>query len=410
MEALLKASEASGLMGVSMRHVRRMAQSGALSYQIHMNAQNRPEYLFPLSSLPDAAQQKYFAEHAPAALPAAAPAKAKKADKPAACKPLEAYTAEERGEIGYWITTVDRWQTYRNKAGTKKAECDEKFVLLCRMEEPDRQISVETLYRKWAAIREGDYGALVDMRGKARKGMSKMPEAIERVFLSLFLDESQLPVPRCIALTEEWAQQNMPEAMPLPGYHTFYRKAKAVPYPVMVLCRMGEKKYYDLCSPYIRREYESISNLTKVMKDTTRWAKETLGLTIKSAWDIIHFASFDAERQQNKRRKAGSHQRTPGLDMMGYVVRRTYTIIRGRNFVKLRRAILRAQRDLDALGYVPWWRAQRIMSQWGEIKHSDSRGFCQKYNVYKIIRAAKRSVSWHSKQLLLKEQAHGAVC
>lgn len=115
-------------MGVSMRHVRRMAQSGALSYQIHMNAQNRPEYLFPLSSLPDAAQQKYFAEHAPAALPAAAPAKAKKADKPAAvCKPLEAYTAEERGEIGYWITTVDRWQTYRNKAGTKKAECDEKI-------------------------------------------------------------------------------------------------------------------------------------------------------------------------------------------------------------------------------------------------------------------------------------------
>lgn len=94
------------------------------------------------------------------------------------------------------------------------------------MEEPDRQISVETLYRKWGAIREGDYGALVDMRGKARKGMSKMPEAIERVFLSLFLDESQLPVPRCIALTEEWAQQNMPEAMPLPGYHTFYRKAK----------------------------------------------------------------------------------------------------------------------------------------------------------------------------------------
>lgn len=82
MEALLKASEASALMGVSMRHVRRMAQSGALSYQIHMNAQNRPEYLFPLSSLPDAAQQKYFAEHAPAALPAATPAKAKRLTSP----------------------------------------------------------------------------------------------------------------------------------------------------------------------------------------------------------------------------------------------------------------------------------------------------------------------------------------
>lgn len=279
MEALLKASEAAALMGVSARWVQAMAKKGSYSnVRVQANSRGRDIYLIPLSSLPDAAQQKYFAEHAPAALPAATPAKAKKADKPAAvCKPLEAYTAEERGEIGYWITTVDRWQTYRNKAGTKKAECDEKFVLLCRMEEPDRQISVETLYRKWAAIREGDYGALVDMRGKARKGMSKMPEAIERVFLSLFLDESQLPVPRCIALTEEWAQQNMPEAMPLPGYHTFYRKAKAVPYPVMVLCRMGEKKYYDLCSPYIRREYESINANDFWVGDTHTLDVESIG-------------------------------------------------------------------------------------------------------------------------------------
>ena len=123
----------------------------------------------------------------------------KKADKPAAvCKPLEAYTAEERGEIGYWITTVDRWQTYRNKAGTKKAECDEKFVLLCRMEEPDRQISVETLYRKWAAIREGDYGALVDMRGKARKGMSKMPEVLREFFCHFFLMKVSFPCPAAL--------------------------------------------------------------------------------------------------------------------------------------------------------------------------------------------------------------------
>lgn len=278
MEALLKASEAAALMGVSARWVQVMAKKGGYSnVRVQANSRGRDIYLIPLSSLPDAAQQKYFAEHAPAALTAVAPAKAKKADRPAACKPLEAYTAEERGEIGYWITTVDRWQTYRNKAGTKKAECDEKFVLLCRMEEPDRQISVETLYRKWAAIREGDYGALVDMRGKARKGMSKMPEAIERVFLSLFLDERQLPVPRCIALTEEWAQQNMPEAMPLPRYHTFYRKAKAVPYPVMVLCRMGEKKYYDLCSPYIRREYESINANDFWVGDTHTLDVESMG-------------------------------------------------------------------------------------------------------------------------------------
>lgn len=51
MEALLKASEASALMGLSVRHVQRMAKSGELPYQTHMNERNRPEYLFPLSSL-----------------------------------------------------------------------------------------------------------------------------------------------------------------------------------------------------------------------------------------------------------------------------------------------------------------------------------------------------------------------
>ena len=128
LEALLKASEAAALMGVSARWVQVMAKKGGYSnVRVQANSRGRDIYLIPLSSLPDAAQQKYFAEHAPAALTAVAPAKAKKADRPAACKPLEAYTAEERGEIGYWITTVDRWQTYRNKAGTKKAECDEKI-------------------------------------------------------------------------------------------------------------------------------------------------------------------------------------------------------------------------------------------------------------------------------------------
>lgn len=279
MEALLKVSEVVNLTGVSAQYIRRMAKEGRYAnVRTQSNSRGRDAYLIPLSSLPDAAQQKYFAEHAPAALPTATPAKAKKADKPAAvCKPLDAYTAEERGEIGYWLTTIDRWQTYRNKAGAKKAECDEKFVLLCQMESPKRQISVQILYRKWAAIREGDYGALVDMRGKARKGTTKLPQAVEQMFLTLYLNESQLPLPRCIELTEEWTRQNMPEAMPLPSYYTFYRKAKTVPYPVMVLCRMGDKKYYDLCSPYIRREYESIHANDFWVGDTHTLDVESMG-------------------------------------------------------------------------------------------------------------------------------------
>lgn len=275
LEALLKASEASRLLGVSMRHVRRLAQAGKLPCQVHLNAQNRPEYLIPLSALPEQAQKKYMDQHRPA--PAAAPMKKGAKGTSAATRPLESYSAEERAEISYWLAMVDRWQEYRRKAGGRKAECDEKFVLLRQLEEPERQISVETLYRKWAAVRDGNLEALVDKRGKARKGKTVLPPEIEQEFLSLFLDEAQLPIPRCVALTEQWARENMPTALPLPSYHTFYRKAKAVPYAVTVLCREGEKAYYDKCSPYIRREYESISANDFWIGDTHTLDVESMG-------------------------------------------------------------------------------------------------------------------------------------
>ena len=83
LEALLKASEAAALMGVSARWVQVMAKKGGYSnVRVQANSRGRDIYLIPLSSLPDAAQQKYFAEHAPAALPAAAPAKEKRLTSP----------------------------------------------------------------------------------------------------------------------------------------------------------------------------------------------------------------------------------------------------------------------------------------------------------------------------------------
>lgn len=276
MEALLKAAEVSTLMGLSLRHVQRLTKSGKFPYQVHTNAQNRPEYLIPLSALPEQAQKKYIEQHRPAA-PAAPTKRGGKKPTSDTARTLESYSADERAEISYWMAMVDRWQQYRRKAGGHKAECDEKFVLLRQLEEPGRQISVETLYRKWAAIRAGDLDALVDKRGKARKGKTVLLPEIEQEFLSLYLDEAQLPIPRCVALTEQWARDNMPTALPLPSYHTFYRKAKAVPYAVTVLCREGEKAYYDKCSPYIRREYESIAANDYWIGDTHTLDVESMG-------------------------------------------------------------------------------------------------------------------------------------
>ena len=144
--------------------------------------------------------------------------------------------------------------------------------------------------------------------------------------------------------------------------------------------------------------FGQISNLVRAVKKTTKWAKDTLGLEIKSVWAINHLADYSTEKRYRKANAQGCRKRTPGVDMVGYVVRRTYTIVRGRTFIRFRRQFIRGSRDLTRLGYIPWWRAQVIIAGWGWIKNSNSRRFCKKYNAYEIVRAAKHSVSWYARR------------
>ena len=118
MEALLKVAEAAALQGVSVRWVRKKASEGHYAgIQVRTNAQNRPEYLIPLASLPEPSQRKYIEQHRPAP---AAPART--ASKSPAARPLESYSGEERAEISYWLTMVDRWQQYDYTAAAQAAD------------------------------------------------------------------------------------------------------------------------------------------------------------------------------------------------------------------------------------------------------------------------------------------------
>ena len=110
---------------------------------------------------------------------------------------------------------------------------------------------------------------------------------------------------------------------------------------------------------------------------------------------MVPLASFEDEKAARK-----SHQRTPGVDMMGYVVRRTYTTVRGRIFVRIRRQLLRAGRELNQLGFVPWWRAQTLTSYGGWIRYSDSRRFCESCGYDRIRAAGRLSLSRHFKEAI----------
>ena len=121
----LNTSEVADLAGVSIRHVRRLAQEAKLSYTMGKNERNRPEYLFPLSSLPTDIQRRWYAQHGEKAetteLLTATDQGA--TDKPGAVrktpgkKPLDEYTVVEREQIAFWMNTVAEWREFRQGGG-----------------------------------------------------------------------------------------------------------------------------------------------------------------------------------------------------------------------------------------------------------------------------------------------------
>lgn len=145
--------------------------------------------------------------------------------------------------------------------------------------------------------------------------------------------------------------------------------------------------------------YGDVSKLKKAMKKATIWAHDKFGLKIKDIWQFYQVASFDEERENLEERRKGSKKRTPGVDMMGYAVRRRYTTIRGRVFRRIRRQVLRAWEDFKAKGFIPWWRACRIAAYKGWIKHSNSLKFRMKYCFDKLFKMCSYSASKHGKEV-----------
>lgn len=150
--------------------------------------------------------------------------------------------------------------------------------------------------------------------------------------------------------------------------------------------------------------YGDISKLKKVMKKATVWAHDKFGLKIKGIWQFYNVASFEDEKENHKARMKGSKKRTPGVDMMGYVVRRRYTIIRGRVFRRIRRQTLRAWMDYKKRGYIHWWRACRIAAYKGWVKHSNSLKFRLLYCFDELAKLCEYSASKHGKEVAYEKR------
>lgn len=252
---MLTAKQVAEVKGCSYQYIKRIIKDGKLNAVETLNDKNRKTYLIPLSELDEEQQYKWHLmsrdEEAAEVLP--------KADKPP--KEIDHFSHEERAEIDFWMELVEKWQNYRAMPGvTSKTAVDANFEALCKLEYPDKNISVDTLYRKWKAIKENNLDALVDKRGKWKKGKSTIPDPVWQAFLYYYLDESQHPIQKCIDYTKLWVQEKKPDLYAdIPGYSSFYRRVQSdILEGVKVLGREGEKAFRDRCAPYIKRIYDDL--------------------------------------------------------------------------------------------------------------------------------------------------------
>lgn len=255
MDDLLTVKQVADLHGRSERWIRQLILSGDIYAQEHSDpANHRKQYMIPVGSLPAELQRKYYAKLKGDGLLSAMPKQAKPT-RPA--RSFDQLSADEREQVAYWTRIMEAWLAYRGKYD-KKTDADRQFCANMKFEH-DVTISVDSLYRKWSAYREGDIEGLVDHRGGWNRGQCGIPKEAWDWFLTAYLDERQLSISQCYQLTQYWIEEYAPElAGSLPGERTFRRQADKLAAAVVTLGREGSKAYSDRCAPYIIRLYDDL--------------------------------------------------------------------------------------------------------------------------------------------------------
>lgn len=269
METLLSIKDYAMLTGISERHARRLAGNGQLQAQTVVNEKKRMEYRIPLSALPADAQKRYYAQQGIAV--GAPPAKA-------AGKPFDHYTEAEREEIVWWEQKLAEWKKWRSRGGMSAAELDKRFLAYMKLEHPERELSIKTLYRKKKALETGNLDGLIDKRGQQRRGKTEIPDEVWRIYQSFLLQETKWQnIQDAIRLTEEYFQVNGPEYLPLASYSTFWRRTQEIPPQVRSLAIYGEKALKDDYTPYVRRRYQEMHSNEWWVADNHTFDVQTIG-------------------------------------------------------------------------------------------------------------------------------------
>ncbi len=258
----LTVKQVAELKNCSERYIQGQIKAGVIYAQEHDNpANNRKQYLIPVTSLPKDIQRKYYARQATNIEAGAELSPEIVQQKKTVLRPprtFDEYSDDERRQITFWTQVLQSWQECRAKY-ERRTDADPLFVAMMKLQHPDIAISEDILYRKWAAYKAGDIEGLIDHRGGWNRGQCGIPEEAWDWFLSAYLDERQLSISQCYQLTQYWVKEYCPELYDrLPGERTFRRRAETLAKAVVTMGRQGRKAFADRCAPYIVRLYDEL--------------------------------------------------------------------------------------------------------------------------------------------------------
>lgn len=117
--------------------------------------------------------------------------------------------------------------------------------------------------------------------------------------------------------------------------------------------------------------------MNKAFRSVMKYSKEVLGLEIKEDWKMLSFSSHDSNAH---------------IDAMGYRIYRNRITMRRRNYVKLKSSAKRFRKSRSVKD------ARSFLAREGMFaRHTDSKHFCNKYDIYHLKRKARREVSEYDK-------------
>lgn len=256
-EIYLTVKEMAKLKGCSERHIRLLIKENIICAKKIEVKQRGPgrggiQYRIPLSSIEKKLQSK-FKQHLKVFQQ-----EQEKTDIDTETV-IDNYTGDEIEQIARWKKILFDWQKYRNSSCKSKAEADTEFVDIINVQNPDLNLSLRSLYRKWKEYNKIGDIALVDRRGKHTGHQKKLSNEVWDVFEYYYLDDSRKSISLCMKLTEmNFELQGRQDVLPLPSRSTFERGVKAIPIPYLKYFRENEKTFIGECAPYIKRMYDDL--------------------------------------------------------------------------------------------------------------------------------------------------------